>query len=363
MPHLFDVVDREDYQSAVDGRYIKVQTHPTLPYLIHNYTDAATWDQAWTPATVACRGLITHAESGEVLARPLKKFFNVGQAHAPEVALEEKVVVTDKLDGSLGILFPTPDGGHQIATRGSFASEQALWATAHYLERYAGVFTPNPAWTYLFEIVYADNRIVLVYPFEGLVLLGAVDVATGVSVPLEEAAAAWPGPVAETFQFASFGEALAAPARENAEGFVVWVPDRDVRVKIKQEDYLRLHRILSNTNARHIWEILAAGQDLAVEFADAPDEWHAWVAGIAADLRIAHEALIGDARKAHQEILAGLPEGFERRDYAMIAGQHPLRPYLFLLLDGSEGKLSDAAWKAVRPEAERAFTVISSDAD
>jgi hypothetical protein len=57
--------------------------------------------------------------------------------------LAARCVVTDKLDGSLGILYPTPDG-HAIATRGAFVSEQALHATELWLDRYAGWLPPLP---------------------------------------------------------------------------------------------------------------------------------------------------------------------------------------------------------------------------
>lgn len=59
--------------------------------------------------------------------RPLPKFLNHDQPEAPVIALDEPVVVTDKADGSLGIIYPTPDGP-AVATRGSFASDQALHA-------------------------------------------------------------------------------------------------------------------------------------------------------------------------------------------------------------------------------------------
>src|SRR5439155_17561955 len=42
---------------------------------------------------------------------------------------------------SLGILYPTPEG-HAIATRGSFASEQALHATEVLREKYAAFEPP-----------------------------------------------------------------------------------------------------------------------------------------------------------------------------------------------------------------------------
>lgn len=358
---LFDVVDRDEYEAAIAARYIKVQSHPDHPYLIHNYTDSATWDQAWSDAVRKCRGLITHEQTGEVIARPYAKFFNADQAQAPQLALDEPVVVMDKIDGSLGVLFHGPDGEPLLATRGSFVSDQARWATEHYQASYADKFTPNPKWTYLFEIVADWNRIVLTYDFEGLILLGAVDTETGATVPLEQAAEGWPGPVTTVFPYTTLADALAAPDRVNAEGFVIWSPARDDRVKVKQEDYKRLHKLLTGVNARHVWEVLAGGEDPVVVFAEAPDEWHSWVRGVVDELRAEFDAVVRDAQAGHDQVMAQLPEGWQRRDYALLASRHPLRPLLFLLLDGRP--LDEAVWKMVRPSGESTFTMVSGDAD
>lgn len=362
-PTLFDVVPEADYRDAVARKLIKVQTHPKLPYLIHNYTDAATWEQAWTPATLACRGLITHAETGEVLARPWEKFFNLDQPQAPLLGLDERVVVADKLDGSVGILYPLPDGGYAVATRGSFASDQALWATARWQAEYADRFAPNPAWTYLFEIVYDDNRVVVKYDFEDLVLLGAVEVVTGATVPLEDAAVGWPGPVAEVLPYTTLAEVMAAPDRDNTEGYVLWQPDRDVRLKWKREEYKALHRILTQVDERHVWEALAAGHDPAEVFAGAPDEFHGWVRDVVARLRTEHSALVELARAEHARTVALLPEGYTRKDFALLARMSQQSPMLFLLEDGRDADVATVAWKLVKPAALTTFRVVTSAAD
>lgn len=44
----------------------------------------------------------------------------------------------------------------------------------------------QPGWTYMFEAVYHDNVHVVPYPFEGLVLLGAVLPQVGVMNALDQ---------------------------------------------------------------------------------------------------------------------------------------------------------------------------------
>jgi RNA ligase len=53
----------------------------------------------------------------------------------------------------------------------------------------------------------------------------------------------------------NLSQALQAPPRENAEGLVVVLPHK--MMKIKQEDYLILHKLMTGLRPRSIWEFLA----------------------------------------------------------------------------------------------------------
>jgi RNA ligase len=259
-----ELFSNEALGEMVAAGYVRMQRHPRfhdgVPYVIFNYTDVAAYERVWNPVTEVCRGLIVNNATLEVVARPFRKFFNYGEPGSPVLHMDEGVDVYDKLDGSLGILYQLPDGEYAIATRGSFDSEQARHATKVWQDRYAGKFTPYPGGTYLFEIIYRANRIVCDYgDMDDLVLLGAVDIEQGVSfTPHEgEAIGEWPGPKAEMFQYWSLAAALAAPPRPGKEGFVLRRWHSEDRIKIKQDDYVALHRIITNCTARRIWEYLA----------------------------------------------------------------------------------------------------------
>jgi RNA ligase len=347
MTTIADLFDLAALDVALADGYVRAQAHPTLPLRILNYTEKAQYEARWTPVTLACRGLIV-AVDGTVVARPLPKFFNYGQAGAPVLDLHSPAEVTDKADGSLGVLFPTPDG-IAVATRGSFASDQAVHATDVLKARYPG-FTPPAHLTVLVEIIYPSNRIVIDYAgLDDLVLLGAVEVATGRSVG-PDAVPGWPGPVIDRLPHATLAEALAAPPRANREGVVVWLPSADVRVKIKYEEYVRLHRIVTGLNARTVWEALVAGRTVA-EFVDGlPDEFHPWVARVAAELEAAVEARAAGIEAAYAQIVAGLPDGWTRKDFALVAATHPERGPLFMRLDRRDYR--PHLWDRARPEAD-----------
>ncbi|MDW6066158.1 RNA ligase [Streptomyces sp. FXJ1.4098] len=144
IPHIDDLLDPALLARSLDAGYVREQTHPTLPLRIFNYAEKAVFEREWNEVTRQCRGLVIDRQ-GRILARPYAKFFNYSEHPEGTFDLDDRVVVTDKLDGSLGILYPLPGGGHAITTRGSFASDQALHATKIWQERYADTASIKPA--------------------------------------------------------------------------------------------------------------------------------------------------------------------------------------------------------------------------
>lgn len=350
---LDDLFDLQDLEKAIAAGHVRTQTRPGLPYVIHNYTELAQFERAWTPVTRQCRGLIAHADTREILARPFPKTHNHNEPDAPAFRLDEPVIVADKVDGSLGILYPLGNGGHNVATRGSFSSDQALHATAVYASRYADHVRVPTGVTPLFEIVYPANRIVVDYgDFDDLVLLGGVEIADGEFIVPDAMASLmrWPGPVAESFPLATFGDVLASAPRPGKEGYIIRSAETGAAVKFKYDEYVRLHKIVTGLNARGVWELLGTGKTPADICVDLPDEFHPWVREVAAELTGQANGMVSAATATHQSIVGQLPAGFGRRDYAEIAKQSPISGYLFRLLDGRD--VFPQAWKDARPAAD-----------
>lgn len=364
MVKLYDIVDRDDLEECLKGRYVNANRHPRLPLTIYNYSKSAQYDAHWTPTTVNCRGLIVH-DDGTVIARPFKKFFNFGQVDTPT----GPVVVTDKADGSCGIVYR--DGDRLcISTRGSFVSEQAQHATEVLNARY-GDFDPPANWTYVFEIIYPENRVVVNYgSFDDLVLLGAVDIETGRSVALEEAASYWSGPVVETFPYTSLEEALAAPAREDREGLVLHFTDPDERIKIKQEDYVRLARLMSGITGRAVYMSMKHPETHSFEavLERAPDEVYNWIKQTKAELQAQFDAIVKAGFDLHNEVEAKLAsmgvspaDPTYRREYAKLV-ESTKDPRRFAAYAARDGQAYNA-WSQITPPATRMFLAHDEDAD
>ncbi|MEU6890498.1 T4 RnlA family RNA ligase [Streptomyces sp. NPDC046557] len=390
---LHDLLPAQELKAAIDAGHVSRKAHPELPLSIYTYTRTAQYERVWNRVTTRCRGLVADDTTGRIVALPLPKFFNVGEhesdlPYAPALP-DEPFEVYDKVDGSLGVVFHYA-GAWRVASKGSFISEQATWAqrrldgrdTTHLV---AGV-------TYLAEILYPQNRIVVDYgDRRDLVLLAAFD-QDGTEVPLAEAARHWGdiGSVVTVWPAMPLAELLTltdsntlpggAPATgTDAEGFVLRFAS-GLRAKAKIAEYVRLHKVLTGVTERDIWrghgvqrfaglpaKQLAQALGCAVADIEAwggkpldalldqvPDEFDAWVRAVIARLEDAaaqREHAIDEAFGALAHLAA------DRGAFARAAKALPdsrLRAALFLRLDGKQTEL--VTWRAVRPESADPFT-------
>lgn len=344
--HIDHLIDPALLAEMVAQRYVNVTPDPVSNLLIYNYGQRAQFDGVWNDATLQCRGLIT-TDEGYVVARPFRKFFNLSQlASVPDGPF----TVMEKMDGSLGIGYPAFDGLPAIATRGSFISEQAKWATewlrAHRVHLAWVLDVIDEGWTPLFEIIYPANRIVVDYGDRAeLVLLTCIDRATGVD---NDYVWGWPGATAKQYPMASDLSDVTNHSIDNAEGYVLrW--QCGTRAKVKFDEYVRLHRLLTGVNARTIWELLANGQSLNELIEVVPDEFYRWVHEVHDDL----VERFTDIEYAAKETLRLVDRHAERRDQAEIIKAGPYPGVTFAMLDAKN--YGPLIWKLIRPEASRPF--------
>lgn len=336
------VIDREKY---IDSGLVEERGHPSLPLLIYNYSPICQFGKSWDEATLMCRGLIVHKETGDIVARPFKKFFNYEEHISKgETLPSEMPDVYAKFDGSLGILYWWNDEAH-IATRGSFVSDQAMWAT-NFINRSdirAWVNKLDKNYTHLFEIIYPENKIVVHYGDEKLVHLASIHTETGKSIAPDS-----DFPMASKIPFTSYEE-LKAKNTPNEEGFVLHYPNADFRVKIKFEDYVKLHKVITGLSQIGLWEMLKDGKDVIQIIKEVPDEMHEWVRGIVGGLLEKFVSIEQVATQAEME--ARKLE--TRKEQAEIITRCPFPGVAFSMLDGKDYK--EAIWRIVRPKGLQTF--------
>jgi RNA ligase len=353
---LSDILNVAELGDLVRQGYIRCQTHPTLPLRIYNYCDKTVHEGAWCLETRTSRGLIVD-DDGIVRGRGLSKFFGLHEHESPllpEIPWHQPFDVYSKADGSCGIGYPVNDmGDWAVATRGSFASDQAIHATRVLNERYRSFTaslggTITPVW----EILYPENRIVVNHgDFDDLVLLCGIEIRTGRSISPEAMvhALGWPGPVVEKHPARPIEELLAEDI-PNAEGYVIHFPRSDFRVKAKFPSYLKLHRVLTHANSRTIWECLRTGVELPQ--IDGVPEFDAWLE----NQRTTLVDLYGETRRDAVRLLNKVHHLDDRKSqaqYLLANGDKTLMAIVFRMLDGKN--FDDLIWKSIKPEYSLPF--------
>lgn len=339
MTELYDIVDAERLSYAMSEGLVSCTYNKTGRLAILNYTNRAqvTRGAFDNPAVCTCRGLIFDTSNGDVVARPFPKFFNYDQreAYVGKWEWDTKGVACNKVDGSLGIIYPDPeDDRYKVATRGSFTSEQAVKATEMLSRHLIGV---EPGRTTLVEIVYPENRIVLDYgEVEALALLGSVSIETGeVRTPGEMGNLnhLWSGPAVGPLDM-TLREAIEMK-RANAEGWVFHFPDGRI-VKVKQPDYIERHRVRFGLNELRVWEHMRDNPDrLDLLLEPLPDEVHEWTRDAWTNLADARDKLAAHYMSLAEWYMTGLEPG-DRAGFARAieGADHKSVSALWLALDG-----------------------------
>jgi RNA ligase len=310
---------------------------------IWNYSEKVQYEGLWDEVTLMCRGLVTDDE-GNIVARPFRKFFNMEEKrHTPTQEFE----VYEKMDGSLGILF-NYNGEWILATRGSFASDQAIRGM-EILQKYKYKYLHTDT-TYLFEIIYPENRIVCKYEYEDLVMLGSIHTTSGTECCIYSEGYEGLGfPLVYRYDGVKDYRQLKDMISDNAEGFIVKFSNGD-RMKIKGEEYLRLHRVMTNVSTTAVWEILSTGGSMTEVLKDVPDEFFDKVDEVVKDLCTRFENIKKDYMSYFMDITNRVVST-DRRAFAEEAKRYNHPSLLFGILDGKN--ISFAIWKIIKPEFKK----------
>ncbi|MEM7716141.1 MAG: RNA ligase [Cyanobacteria bacterium P01_A01_bin.68] len=225
--------------------------------------------------TLISRGLILDANQEIIVATPFPKFFNYGEAKIWNSDQEVgEVLVSNKYDGSLGIVF-FHNNKWRVATRGAFFSDQAVWGQKWFDNNIDNTHL-KVGDTYLFEIIYLGNRIVIPYEFEGMVLLSAYH-ESGWEYQYQEIkvlANKLNIKVTELYRYESVESLVKAAQTLNSEseGWIVRFANGH-RLKIKGDEYCRIHKVMTKITPLAIWEMLVEGDNLEAIQINLPEEY------------------------------------------------------------------------------------------
>ena len=352
---------KEVLDGLVSEGWLISQRHPSLDLTIYNYSQRTQYEGHWIPETLAARGLVLN-DAGDIAARPFGKFFNLTEHRADEIP-DLPFEVFEKMDGSLGIFF-FYQGQPIFASRGSFTSDQALRGWSMLKQR--NYETLDPAYTWMWEIIYPENRIVVDY--EGLndvVLLGARHTRLGVEMPYETLKQSHQTDFSVVKAYRSGEtpgdiERLCDENPDNREGYVIRYSN-GFRVKVKFEEYVRLHRIVTCVSSISIWDMLRNGDGIDAIIDNVPDEFYDWVKEVVDKLTGEKEAIIRAARDEFRLVMMEISPEASRKDIALAFAKSPYKSYLFNLLDDRLDAVNALAWKQVRPQYSTPFKKITAE--
>ena len=349
-------VDWNVLNEYIENNLIVSNKHPEYDIWILNYSQKAQFSKLWDLYTTSCRGLIIDAE-GNILARPMKKFKNYEEYDPSEIDMTQSFEVFEKMDGSMIVIFwYNAINQWVIASRGSFISEQAMEAKKILGEKITSPLNYlNKFLTYIFEIIYMTNRIVVNYgDMRDLVLLTVIDTKTGEELDYKTMTGYNKYfTIVKKYDLGNIKDLseLKKLEEDNKEGFVVKFLN-GFRVKVKFSEYVRLHSIVTNVSNITVWEHLKNNYDFSVLLEKVPDEFNGWVKKVIDLLQsnyneIERLALLDFVRIYHINEITG------RKEFAEEAMKTKHRSILFKLYD--KKPYGDLIWKEIKPSFGKPF--------
>lgn len=225
-----------------------------------------------------CRGLIIRELDMTVVCYPFYKFGNYGESYCPDIDWSTSSV-QEKIDGSLMKVWF--DDGWHISTNGTIDAFKAELASMFH-DTYGALFLDavrngigdehkffgllDPKFTYMFELVGPENRVVIPYEKNEIYFLGARYMDSFYE-QIPEAACFDElrkyFKIPKRFELKTFNDVKAAADAMSwdTEGFVVCDAQFN-RVKIKSPEYVKAHFCRQNNiiTQEHLLEVILSGE-------------------------------------------------------------------------------------------------------
>ena len=206
-----------------------------------------------------------------------------------------------------------------------------------------------------------QNRIVVNYDFDDIIMIGAININNGKEMDYNILKEKYDNTftIIEKINTKLDFKSLKKLNLPNEEGFVIRFSNGN-RMKIKFEEYFRLHKILTGISDKTIWDFLRNGDDWEFLLEKVPDEFYEWIKDTVNSFSIRFDDIKETALKEFEIIKNLMPVlnfkdyrksfaklVFERPDTAKISG------IMFALLD--EKDIDQMIWKILKPKQSTTF--------
>lgn len=287
-------------------------------------------------------------ENGEwiCVCYPFNKFFNYGEKYSAVNRIDwDTAVVQQKVDGSLIKVWHDRDEWH-ISTNGTIDAYKAECGDLNFGILFSNAiqhigdfwYTLDPDFTYMFELTSPYNHIVVHYEGTNIWYLGRRNIWNYEedNEPLECEGVLYP----EEYPYHALSECVEA-AHEmgiDEEGYVVCDADFN-RIKVKGDEYLRLHKIRGNGPLTVLRVVEMYQHEELDDFIAYYPEFEDFVEEVTSRIRY----WIAVCDTAFQVIRSVVDEDAPRSDFAYYAtSYHPLvRAFLFARLDNKVENATD----------------------
>lgn len=196
--------------------------------------------------SLECRGIMFDAQTGEILARPFNKFFNLHECLNDMVGRDLKdAIVLEKLDGSMVVPII-----HLLSKEVRLCTKQGIGLVSVLVESLTNISRGvlkeiiQDGYTPIFEFTSPEQRIILKYGDSRMTLLAVRHMVNGNycdELQLREFTLRLNVPLVYRYEGSIALEEVAK--WEGKEGVVLLWPD-NFRVKVKAEKYVLYHKAI-----------------------------------------------------------------------------------------------------------------------
>lgn len=329
------------FDEYVKKGLIRSQTYKDMT--IYQYTEFTQFESLWNNYTLNARGIVFDND-GVLVQRCIPKFFNYDEPDGikvEKIMLKEQIgVVQEKLDGSLIKITKDQKHGLVITSKASFESDQARMAKEIVDEN---SYDFKEGWTYHFELIHPDNQIVLNYGDEKkLVLLAIIDNKTGKDINIYSHELRFEKP--QLYELGVLPNVNVLNKDGLHEGVVVNYGS--YRLKYKTDEYIRLHRIVTEFTPKRVWEALSSGQ--RINRMNIPEEFIKWLDDTEKELLQKHDELFNKINQAIADTASMTNKEIALSDDEAIK---EMREYIFAVR--SKKDVEAKIWKAIKPKGEK----------